>query len=365
VAAGGSGRGGGPGSRMDRRWVSMAATVAIVATAVAIGYVSSRNTGSVRPAAPASPSAGPTYAGPSQLVLFGVLAKPEPFVALVGSMGEKPPAAVDVPARLVLTLPGAGSGTVADALGAPGSLFGASVSNAIGTWVPHRAVTDLAGLARMVDAAGGVTLDLVQPVEVGGQEIGPGPVSMAGGQASAFLAGGVGLAPAERWQELLAALFRTGLLVQASDLLQVDDLGAVQAVFEAARAPRLRELPATPSEGGLLVPDDPDIRRALSSLFGVEVGPPVGVVVLNGSGVPGVGEIVASKLVPGGFRIVASGNARNFDHRVTEIVATTTAAQAQAGRVRRLLGVGTVVLGEGSSGLADITIVVGRDLTAG
>jgi hypothetical protein len=153
--------------------------------------------------------------------------------------------------------------------------------------------------------------------------------------------------------------------VQSSDFIEVDDVGAVQDAFRAARGARFRELPATLSEGRLLVPDDGAIRRQLSSLFGISVGPPVGVVVLNGSGVPGVGELVASKLVPGGFRIVASENARTFDHKVTEIVATTDQAKAQADRVRGLLGVGTVVLGAGSSGLADITVVVGRDLTAG
>jgi hypothetical protein len=338
--------------------------VAIVVAAVSVGYVSSRHPGTA--AAPAATtSTGPTYTGPSHLVLFAVTAEPEPFVALVGSMGAKPPAIVDVPGRLVLTLPGAGSGTVADAAGSSGSLLAASVSNVLGTWVPHEAVTDLAGLARVVDAAGGVRVDLVQPVEVGGQEIGPGPVGMSGPQASAFLTDAVGLPATDRWQALLAGLFRNGLAVGAKDLAAADDPAAVQAVFVAARAPRFRELPATPSEGKLLVPDDPAIRRSLASLFGIETGPPVGVVVLNGSGVPGVGEIVASKLVPGGFRIVASANAQAFDHQVTEIVVTTDQAKAQAQRVRRLLGVGTVVLGAGSSGLADITIVVGRDLTAG
>jgi len=345
--------------------VGLAATVAIVVAAVAIGWVSSRNTGAPRPAPPTTPSAAPSYTGPSHLALFAVVAKPEPFVALVGSMGEKPPAVVDVPPRLVLTLPGAGSGTVADALGAPASLFVASVSNALGTWVAHEAVTDLGGLGRIVDAAGGMSLNLVQPVEVNGQEIGPGAVTMDGRVASAFLASGAGLAPSERWQEVLAALFRGGLTVQASDLVQVDDPASVQAVFQAARAPRVRELPAIPSEGRLLVPDDPAIRRQLASLLGIEVSPSVDVVVLNGSGVPGVGELVASKLVPGGFRIVASGNAQTFDHQSTEIVATTAQAETQADQVRGLLGVGTVVLGAGSSGLADITIVVGRDLTAG
>ncbi len=363
VAGGGSGRG--PlGSRRDRRWVSLAATGAIVVAAVAIGWVYSRDTGARPPAPRTTPSPVSRFTGPSHLVLFAVLAKPEPFVALVGSMGGQPPAVVDVPARLVLTLPGAGSGTVADAVAAPGPLFTASVSNALGTWVPHESITDLAGLARIVDGAGGVSVDLVQPVEVDGREIGPGPVTMDGRLASAFLRGAAGLAPAERWQELLVALFRSGLSAQADDFTQVDDPASVLAVFAEARAPRYRELPATPSEGRLLVPDDPAIRRTLSSVLGIQTKPPVGVVVLNGSGVPGVGETVAARLVPGGFRIVASGNAQTFDHQVTEIVATTDQAEAQAKRVRRLLGVGTVVLGAGTSGLADITIVVGRDLTA-
>jgi hypothetical protein len=298
-------------------------------------------------------------------VLFIVTSGREPFVALVGSRGERPPAIVVVPARLVLTLPGAGSGTVADAAAASGSLLAASISNALGTWVGPQFVTDLSGLAGIVDATGGVSVDLVQPAEVSGQEIGPGPVSMDGREASTFLSDGVGLGPAGRWQEMLSALFKNGLSLPPQDLARAVRPDAVRTVFATARSPRVRELPATPSEGRLLVPDDPAIRRALSSLFGVETKPPVDVVVLNGSGVPGVGETVASRLVPGGFRIAASGNARGFDHQVTEIVADTDRAKAQAQRVRRLLGVGTVVLGTGSSGLADITIVVGRDFTAG
>ena len=46
-----------------------------------------------------------------------------------------------------------GSGTLADTLGAPASLISASVSNALGTWVGPQAVTDLAGLSRIVDRA--------------------------------------------------------------------------------------------------------------------------------------------------------------------------------------------------------------------
>jgi len=336
--------------------------VAIVVGAVALGYGFSRQTGP-EPAPSGSPSAGPTYTGPSHLVLFAVTATPEPFVALVGSRGGKHPAVVDVPSRMVLTMPGAGSGTVADAAAASGSLLAASVSNEIGTWVGHQAVTDPAGFARLVDASGGVEVDLVQPVEVDGTEIAAGRVRMSGDDATAFLTAGVGPTRAERWREILAALFRDGLTTPPDELTEADDPAAVAAVFAAARAPVLGRLPATPSNGHLLVPADRRVRRMLWSLFGIEVQPPIGVVVLNGSGVPGVGEAVASRLVPGGFQIVASGNAGSFDHAETQIVATTEAAKAQAERVRGLLGVGTVVLGGGPSGLADITIVVGRDFT--
>jgi len=90
----------------------------------------------------------------------------------------------------------------------------------------------------------------------------------------------------------------------------------------------------------------------------------VPVVVLNGSGLPGVGELVAERLIPEGFRVVVSENAASFDHDVTAIVVADEADRPLAERVRDSLGVGEVQVGGPASGLADVTVVVGRDLQA-
>jgi NAD(P)-dependent dehydrogenase (short-subunit alcohol dehydrogenase family) len=83
------------------------------------------------------------------------------------------------------------------------------------------------------------------------------------------------------------------------------------------------------------------------------------VIVLNGSGVPGIGELVAERLVPGGFRIVISDNASDFDHEET-LVVVGSADVALGERVRDLLGTGSVNVSV-SSGIAPVTVVIGED----
>jgi hypothetical protein len=86
----------------------------------------------------------------------------------------------------------------------------------------------------------------------------------------------------------------------------------------------------------------------------------VGVIVLNGSGVPGVGELVAERLIPEGFRVVVSENAANFDHRETLVVVGSADDVALGERVRDLLGTGSVNVSV-ASGIAPVTVVVGKD----
>jgi hypothetical protein len=88
----------------------------------------------------------------------------------------------------------------------------------------------------------------------------------------------------------------------------------------------------------------------------------VNVIALNGSGVLGVGELVAEHLVPGGFRIVVSENASDLDHEETLIVVGSADDVALGERVRDLLGAGSVNVSV-ASGLAPVTIVVGKDFT--
>ena len=83
---------------------------------------------------------------------------------------------------------------------------------------------------------------------------------------------------------------------------------------------------------------------------------------LNGSGVPGVGELVAERIVPGGFRVVVSENAATFDHDETLVVVGSADDVGLGERVRDLLGYGSVNVSV-SSGIAPVTIVVGKDFT--
>jgi polyisoprenyl-teichoic acid--peptidoglycan teichoic acid transferase len=85
--------------------------------------------------------------------------------------------------------------------------------------------------------------------------------------------------------------------------------------------------------------------------------------VLNGNGVPGIGQKVAEKLVGRGFRIVLSGNADSFRYNETKVITYDSSpdGQALAARARDLLGVGEVQVSGQGQGSVDLTIIVGKD----
>jgi len=86
--------------------------------------------------------------------------------------------------------------------------------------------------------------------------------------------------------------------------------------------------------------------------------------VLNGNGEPESGAAVADVLVPAGFRIADTGNARSFDFRTTKIVVYREADVPIAERIRELLGVGTIEISRTQQTIVDVTVVVGRDFVA-
>ena len=102
--------------------------------------------------------------------------------------------------------------------------------------------------------------------------------------------------------------------------------------------------------------------RDLVEAFGGPAEEAVPVIVLNGSGVPGIGEAAAERLLPGGFRVAVSQNASDFDHPETLIVVGSPDDVGLAERVRDLLGVGSVSVSVGS-GIAPVTVVIGKDFT--
>lgn len=85
--------------------------------------------------------------------------------------------------------------------------------------------------------------------------------------------------------------------------------------------------------------------------------------ILNGNGEPGIGQQVAERLLPAGFRVAVTDNADRFDHAETRIVVYDDSARqlALARDVQRLLGVGRIELSRTPTSVVDITIVVGDD----
>jgi anionic cell wall polymer biosynthesis LytR-Cps2A-Psr (LCP) family protein len=94
---------------------------------------------------------------------------------------------------------------------------------------------------------------------------------------------------------------------------------------------------------------------AFSDRFKVEI--------LNGNGVPGVGQSVASSLNPAEFRVVNNDNADNFLHPDTVILCYTTDRKvvSAAERIKNALGVGRIEFRSPNQNVVDITIVVGKD----
>jgi hypothetical protein len=85
--------------------------------------------------------------------------------------------------------------------------------------------------------------------------------------------------------------------------------------------------------------------------------------ILNGNGVPGIGDDVAELLVGEGYRVILSGNYRSLDVNNTLIIAydRTEEGIALAERAKQLLGVGEVQISGQDQGIVDLTIVVGKD----
>ena len=85
--------------------------------------------------------------------------------------------------------------------------------------------------------------------------------------------------------------------------------------------------------------------------------------ILNGNGVPGIGQEVAQRLITHGFRILLTSNAQRLNYKRTLIVTYDSSPQgvAMAERARELLGVGEVQVSAQRQDIVDLTIVVGRD----
>jgi LytR cell envelope-related transcriptional attenuator len=274
------------------------------------------------------------------------------FVAILASGGGIDPVAVGVPTYTVVSIPGHGLGTVADAARTgDAELVSTTVQNLVQVPFDLAVATTTADLQSLVDRVGGIDV---------------GSKHFAGQQAVGYLFKGVEES-AElrflRWQEIV-----TGLLAALEDrpdaLDGVVPEAAVPMFMGAASSETdVVALPVQDVGAGLARPVAESVAALVSERFVVpgQAGGEVRLVVLNGNGIPGIGEAVTRALVPAGFRLVSSQNAPAFDVKTTTIVASTEEFLDEARLARELLGVGDVYLGEQPTGVADVSVVIGRD----
>jgi hypothetical protein len=344
--------------RRSRR-LEIVVTALVVGVGLFIAIGEAAHPGRYAPAAIATGSAGPEHA--ADLVALSVTGTDHPLLAVVGAGHGHEPTFLTVPTSATLVVPGQAETTAGELSLLPAETVQVGLSNAIGGWVDHVATMTPDGLASVVDRAGGITVSVIGSYDLDGRTVGPGEARLDGDEVATLLERH-GKDALSRWQAVLTGLLAQRISLQEADLAEVDDLRAVNDVLrEAVGAEQLR-FPTKRLGFGLVVPRYDTLDPLVEEVFGFS--PPIPTIVENGSGRPGVGEPVARRLLPLGFRVVLSRNAESFDHEVTQILAVQKGHVDDAQRVRRALGVGRVRLTRVPSGIGDVVIVVGKDFQA-
>jgi anionic cell wall polymer biosynthesis LytR-Cps2A-Psr (LCP) family protein len=348
------------------------------------------------------PADGPARSQETWLVVSTLEGDPLGRADWISVMSRDPAAGrslvLYVPRSTLAELPGHGTDTLAaaQALGHE-PLLSATVSNLLGIRFDHvLRISDQAQRA-LFDKLGPVTIDVDRPLDRPGPDgtaevvFAPGTQKLSGARAAEWLAyadaAGDELTRSVRhssfWSALLGRYAGEEAGAFGARMADAAQLGSTDATareaerffgrLAAAQGDALifETLPvgATGVDTGteLYAIDrqsaDDLVARYLAGSRPPGAGERRRVQILNGNGVPGIGQSVAGRLVPEGFRIVLNRNAKRFDYDETQIVVYADSEQARAlgAEVRKALGVGRVVVSRQSQGLVDVTVVVGRD----
>lgn len=315
--------------------------------------------------------------------------------------GRERPYALMIPPNALTEIPGYGFDAIAKSLSFGRiPLADVTVENLIGVHVDHTEVIDDTALARLVDRIGGIRVqisaNLLQSDGAGRlvPVFGAGEHRLSGKRAVAYLRyqgqDETELSRLAREQQVWEAMFSgfegersAGLAKLVSGLgrgLEGDDAPGEFARFLAAFASLKQNqrtfdvVPVTPVGSG----DEQGAFRVEESELGALVGKYLSrsatapqsarsrLQLLNGNGTPEAGIAVAQRLVPAGFWVVDSGNARSFGFTRTKIIVYTDDAEtmAAAQKARRLLGVGEIELSRSPHISIDVTVVIGKDFRA-
>jgi anionic cell wall polymer biosynthesis LytR-Cps2A-Psr (LCP) family protein len=351
------------------------------------------------------PSPAPVAVAPDDAQLTAALvvtagddAPPVAVVVLVSDRQDEDGTVLLVPAGTVADVPGHGSFTVGDAATFGGAdLVGVTLDNLLDVRLDAVAAVDHAGLVTLGDRVGPVEVEVRSPV-VGRTRHGDdelrlpaGPTALDGPTFADLVTVEVdGETELERLPRvhqavrgLLAALHATPGAAEelvgagADAVVTATDPPLVAALLDELASAAVDDrvttltLPVAPLGTGrddLYRVDAERAEQVVVDRLGPSrpddlVGAGQALQVLNGNGVPGIGQQVAERLQPGGYRIVLTGNADRFTHEVTRIVLhDDDPAQVEVARdIQRRLGVGEIERSGTPQSVVDLTIVVGRD----
>ncbi len=346
------------------------------------------------PTPPAPPAAG----GRTQTTLLLQLRGPDGTGIANLLLGHDPArqagAGVLLPPQVLVNVPGSGPASLGALAALPAETSRAALSDLAGVVVDNSWTLTAPAFVALVDALGGV-LALVDVPVVDGPTVlvPPGAQRLDGARTLAYLGF---LAPGEQEQARLARIqdvfdalldVLPGTPAELGPVLLGLGEGSVTslpppelAAFllglaeddeqEQLQYDVLPVVPIDPGDGVTAFRVDADKTRALiGRLFADSVPPGVGepgnrVLVLNGVGTPGLGEVVRGKLVPAGFIFVGSRNAPSFGVATTSILvpAATAEAQALGARVAAAIGVPASSVATQEFGtVADVVVLVGAD----
>jgi len=297
----------------------------------------------------------------SELLAWSVNLGAERLVTVVAVPGDRPPVAVAIPNATQVDIPG-GPATVGAASSTTGLTI-AAVQASLGRRVDHYLITDASTVMSLVNQVGGVTVQAESSFSFQGQELGPGQVKLTGGAVLAYLESAAEADLAGRWEEVLSGLFSSRARRDLWDQLtgESDSLSAARSILTGARGAIVLELPTAPTPDGGVQVDPKGLAQLLQQNLGTAGGALVRVVLLNGTGRKDIGGPVSSVLAPEGFQVVAIQEASRRIIASTEVVASDDSFLPEAQQVQQLLKVGTVYVGTQPTGIADITIVMGKD----
>ena len=305
-----------------------------------------------------------------------------------------------VPARMLSQVPGFGSASFGEALKFGGAqLANDTLANQLGVIIDDGWVATQADLAALVDGVAGVDVEVDTELP-GGKEssdvvLRPGQQHLGGQAAAAFATYGIPGQPElgrlTRFQLVLAALLDK-LPKKAAQITPLVPVPKRQAGSTATRPDAIAQslqllaqaravqqltykpIPVIDIDNGSdteTTRADPDQLAALvqadlaGSVPANDFRPDNRIVVRNGVGTAGVGQSVTRRLNAAGFSVVQTGNADNFDYKLSQVLIFDSGDRAvsEGEAVAAALGLlaDRVEVSVDQQSVADVIVTIGAD----